>query len=194
VLEVAGHEARLDYCRQHVLQVHERDKSFKLPGLPHLFTNGAGDFTLLSRDSYLALRGVPEEREYHSMHFDSVFCFIGHAAGLRETVFTEPCRIYHVDHGLPSWVARPSLLERLARKVPLDRRRSKRLVKWAHRTMPSRSGIQRRGVPYLDLSTSEGRARYEELIRTICAAGGDYLYNGIDWGLGDAALEERALG
>ena len=192
-LTITGHDARLRYCREHVLQVHDRDKSFNVPGLPRLFTNGAGDFTLLSRDRYVALRGVPEEREFHSMHFDSVFCFMGHAAGAREVVFEEPCRIYHVDHGVPSWVARPSLLERAVRRLPLRPKRSKRLVKWAHRVAPPRSGIHRRGVPYLDLSTPDGKAHYQRLINEICAARGSFVHNDANWGLGDQALDERII-
>lgn len=193
-LEVATHGARLDYCREHVMAVHDRKPSYRVPGQPHLFTNGAGDFTVLSRDKYAALRGVPEEREYHSMHFDSVFCFIAHAAGLPEIVFEEPSRIYHVDHGVPSWRLRPSLLERLAQRLPLHKKRSKQLVKWARRVSPPRSGMDRRGVPYLDMSTPAGRAEYEQLVTTIVAAGGSFQYNDADWGLGTQTLPEQFIG
>jgi hypothetical protein len=193
-LDVAAHDDRLAYCRDHVTVVHDRQPSYRVPGLPQLFTNGAGDFTLLSRDSYVALRGIPEEREYHSMHFDSVFCFMAHAAGLPEVVFEEPCRIYHVDHGVPSWRLQASWLERLAQRLPLQKKRSKRLVKWARRVSPPRSGMDRRGVPYLDMSTPAGRAEYEQRISAIVAAAGAFHYNPPDWGLGGETLSERVIG
>src|SRR5262245_60768669 len=62
-LEYESHEERLQYCRDHVLQVHAREPSYVIDGLPRLFTNGAGDFTLLSREMYFTLHGIPEERE-----------------------------------------------------------------------------------------------------------------------------------
>jgi hypothetical protein len=193
VLDIADSDARLRYCAEHVIQVHDRGKSYSVPGLPPLFTNGAGDFTLLSREMYWRLRGTPEERRFHSMHFDSVFCFQAHAAGARESVFSDPCRIYHVDHGVPSWRKEPSALERFVRRLPFERKTSKRLVKAVRRVAPPRSGMDRRGVPYLDLSTLAGRQQYEELVRSIVEANGTYQLNDDDWGLGGETLPERVV-
>jgi len=117
-LEYDSREQRLIYCREHVYHVNDRASSYRQSkGLPDLFTNAAGDFTVLSRDMYFRLRGIPEEREFHSMHFDSVFCFMAHAAGAMEVELTDPLRIYHVDHGAPSWRPRASLLERSVTRV-----------------------------------------------------------------------------
>ena len=193
VLALDSHEARLRYCREHVMQVHGREGSYRIPGAPHLFTNGAGDFTLLSREMYSRLRGIPEEREFHSMHFDSVFCYQAHAAGADEQVLVEPCRIYHVDHGLPSWRGRPGILERLAARLPLKPKASKRLVKTIRKLSPPRSAMDRRGVPYVNLSSPGGKAQFEGLIRQILEARGDFLYNAADWGLGNCALDEEVM-
>ena len=193
VLAVDSHEARLRYCREHVMQVHGRNGSYQIPGAPLLFTNGAGDFTLLSRDMYSRLRGIPEEREFHSMHFDSVFCYQVHAAGADEQVFVEPCRIYHVDHGLPSWRRRPGILERFAARLPLKPKASKRLVKKIRKLSPPRSAIARRGVPYLSKASPDGKAQYEGLIRLILEARGDFFYNAADWGLGNCDLDEEVI-
>ena len=194
VLAIDSHQARLRYCEQHVIQVHDRGRSYRLGDAPHLFTNGAGDFTLLSREMYVQLRGIPEEREFHSMHFDSVFCFQAYAAGARERIFVEPSRIYHVDHGVPSWRTRPSLLERLATRLPLKPKTSKRLVKRVRKLSPPRSAMDRRGVPYINLSSPEGKARYEGLIRQIVAARGAFYYNDVDWGLGSYTFDEKGVG
>jgi hypothetical protein len=189
-LDVPEHDDRLRYCRDNVLLVHDQRGSLRRPYLPEMFTNAAGDFTLLSREQYWALRGVPEEREYHSAHFDTVFCFMAHAAGLREVVFTDPCRIYHVDHGEPSWRPRTSLVERTARLLPLPPKPSKRLVKWAHRRFPPRSRTDRSGVPYIKAG---GPGVYERLLKEVVAARGSFLYNEEDWGIGGRPLPERVI-
>jgi hypothetical protein len=63
----------------------------------HLHTNASGDFTLLSRDSWFALRAYPEFPIW-PVHVDSLFCYSAHHAGIREVILDEPMRIYHVEH------------------------------------------------------------------------------------------------
>jgi len=186
-------DKRLAYCRNRVLQVQERARSYRIDGLPHLFTNASGDFTLLSRDMYFRLHGIPEEREFHSMHFDSIFCFMAYAAGAREVELHEPLRIYHVDHGVPSWRPSASWLERAAARVPVRGKASKRLVKAARTLAPPKSAMARRGVPFLNLSTPEGRSAYERLIRRIVEEPDAFRYNDADWGLSHYSLPERVL-
>jgi hypothetical protein len=191
-LDIQSHEKRLKYCRTNVRQAHSRDTSYRIEGLPHLFTNAAGDFTLLSRDMYLRLCGIPEERAFHSMHFDSVFCFMAHAAGARETELLYPLRIYHVDHGAPSWRATASRLEQVVSRFPAGRM-SSRLVSLVRRVVPQKSTINRLGIPCLDFSTHAGQRQYEELIRSLVERPDSFRYNDDNWGLGDHALEERTL-
>ena len=192
-LQFESTDKRLRYCRNHVQQVHKRDASYHIPGLPHLFTNGAGDFTLMSRDMYFRLHGIPEEREFHSMHFDGILCFMAHAAGAREVELGAPMRIYHVDHGAPSWRSETSWLEQAASRVPIHGLAT-RLAPIARRIAPPTSALDRRGVPYLDCSTREGQARYEQLIRGLVETPGAFRYNDADWGLAQHTLNERVLG
>ncbi|HLK21925.1 MAG TPA: hypothetical protein VKT81_23415 [Bryobacteraceae bacterium] len=65
------------------------------PALLH--TNGAGDFTLLARDDWWALRGYAEFPIW-PVHIDSLFCYAAHYAGFREVVLHEPIRIFHIEH------------------------------------------------------------------------------------------------
>jgi hypothetical protein len=193
-LEYDSRERRLIYCREHVYHVNDRESSYRCSkGLPDLFTNAAGDFTVLSRDMYFRLRGIPEEREFHSMHFDSVFCFMAHAAGATEVELTDPLRIYHVDHGAPSWRPRASLLERSVTRVLPRGRLSDQLVSMSRRIAPPRSTVDRHGVPHLDCSTRAGKAQYEALIRRLVKPDA-FRYNEADWGLGRYSLEERVFG
>lgn len=193
-LQFESTDKRLRYCRNHVQQVHKRDASYHIPGLPHLFTNGAGDFTLMSRDMYFRLHGIPEEREFHSMHFDGILCFMAHAAGAREVELGAPMRIYHVDHGAPSWRPRASWLERTVTRVVPTGHLSERLMRLSRRIAPRQSVLDRRGVPHLDCSNKAGRAQYDALVRRLVKKPNAFRYNRDDWGLGRHSLEERVLG
>jgi len=192
-LKFTSIDKRLRYCRNHVQQIHKRDSSYHIDGLPRLFTNAAGDFTLMSRDMYFRVHGIPEEREFHSMHFDGILCFMAHAAGAREVELGAPHRIYHVDHGAPSWRAEARWPERVASRVPIPG-----LATWlapiARRIAPPTSAIDRRGVPYLDCSTRAGQARFEKLIRSLVEEPEAFRYNDADWGLAQYALGEHVLG
>jgi len=63
----------------------------------YLHTNGCGDFTLLSRDDWFALRGYAQFPIW-PMHIDSLLCYAAHHAGISQVVFEEPMRIFHIEH------------------------------------------------------------------------------------------------
>ena len=65
---------------------------------PKLHVNASGDFTLLAREHWHALRGYPE-LEVHSFYLDLILCHMAHHYGLREKIFQDPMRIYHMEHG-----------------------------------------------------------------------------------------------
>lgn len=67
------------------------------PPYPRLHTNGCGDFTLMGREEWHALRGYPE-LEMFSFNLDSVLCHMAYQHGVREEVFRDPMRIYHIEH------------------------------------------------------------------------------------------------
>jgi len=62
-----------------------------------LHTNGCGDFTLLSKSAWHALRGYPEFKAF-SFHIDSIFCHQAHESGFFEHVFPDALVHYHIDH------------------------------------------------------------------------------------------------
>jgi hypothetical protein len=90
-----------------------------LPGrFYHLHTNACGDFTLLSREAWMDLRGYAEFDAY-SMNIDSTLCIAAHHAGYREEMFEEPLRIYHIEHATGSgWTpeGEAELYRRIAKK------------------------------------------------------------------------------
>ncbi len=62
-----------------------------------LHTNACGDFTMMAREHWLALRGNAEF-EMFSLHLDSLMCVVAHYGGAKETILPEPMRIYHIEH------------------------------------------------------------------------------------------------
>jgi hypothetical protein len=63
----------------------------------HLHTNACGDFTLLARNHWFALRAYPEFPIW-PMHVDSLFCYAAYHAGIREEILRPPLRIFHIQH------------------------------------------------------------------------------------------------
>jgi len=87
---------------------------------PKLHTNGCGDFTLLSRENWWALRGYPE-LEIFSFHLDSILLHMAHQLGLREKILDGKMRLYHIEH-LEGWTpnAERQMYHRLQRQgIPI---------------------------------------------------------------------------
>ena len=69
--------------------------------MTHLHTNACGDFTLLSREGWEAIRGYPEFVSY-SFNIDSMGVIAAHYAGYEEVSLLPPCVCFHIEHGLGS--------------------------------------------------------------------------------------------
>lgn len=88
---------------------------------PKLHTNACGDFTLMSKQDWFAIRAYPEW-EIFSFHLDSVLLYIAHYAGIEEVVLGDPIRMYHIEHSsgwTPQTERDQTLNKRLAKlKIP----------------------------------------------------------------------------
>jgi hypothetical protein len=69
----------------------------RIANAAYLHTSACGDFTLLSREEWFALRAYPEFPIW-PMHIDLLFCYAAHHGGIGEVVLREPMRIYHTEH------------------------------------------------------------------------------------------------
>lgn len=69
--------------------------------MSHLHTNACGDFTLLSREGWEAIRGYSEFASY-SFNIDSMALIAAHYAGYEEVSLLPPCVCFHIEHGLGS--------------------------------------------------------------------------------------------
>ncbi len=97
---------------------HPLSRKAPAPAPAGLHTNACGDFTLLHRDRWFALRGYPEF-DLYSMNLDALFCYMAHYAGVLERVLADPMRIYHIEHATGSgWTPEGHrlLFDRLAAK------------------------------------------------------------------------------
>ena len=68
-----------------------------------LHTNGAGDFMLMSRDSWRALRGYPETFVVN-YHIDAFICAMAASSGLRQVILNG--RAYHQYHEFHDYLHR----------------------------------------------------------------------------------------
>jgi hypothetical protein len=66
-----------------------------------LHTNACGDFTLLSREGWFAIRGYPEFEAF-SFNIDSMGIAAAHYSGYQEVALLPPCVSFHIEHGLGS--------------------------------------------------------------------------------------------
>ena len=123
-------EEKLAYCRSHVIRINSRyflsnienlralmidivknpvllgyyfkNLIYKLK-IPRLHYNACGDFTLLAKNDWEALRGYPE-LEMYSLHIDSLFLMAASGSTLCEQVLHGPQEIYHIEHRIGSGI------------------------------------------------------------------------------------------
>ena len=77
----------------------EDDRRTEKNATDDLHKNACGDFTLLSLEDWLDLRGYPEWDMY-SMNIDSALCISAAHAGIEEVFLT--ARVYHIEHAAGS--------------------------------------------------------------------------------------------
>ncbi len=69
--------------------------------IEHMHTNACGDFTLMAREAWAAIRGYPEFEAF-SMNIDSMGLVAAHYAGYQEVSLLPPCVCFHIEHSLGS--------------------------------------------------------------------------------------------
>ena len=72
---------------------------------PHLHTNAAGDFFLMSRKLWNELRGYPELTT--QSYIDGFICFMAASKSLEQRILKGRRRIYHQDHDRSDHTSRP---------------------------------------------------------------------------------------
>ena len=62
------------------------------------FTNASGDFILMSKRSWIELGGYFEYPGF-PRHIDGLLLYRALRYGVSEKIFSEPARVYHIEHG-----------------------------------------------------------------------------------------------
>jgi hypothetical protein len=83
------------------ISLHQRVQRWIRGEEPKLHTNACGDFTLMAREHWLAVRGYAEF-EMYSFKIDGLLCYAAHYIGARQTILKDPIRIYHIEHSIGS--------------------------------------------------------------------------------------------
>lgn len=128
--------------------------------IPLLHTNGCGDYTLMSREDWFAMRGYPEWHVF-SWAIDSVFIYQAHYNGHEVLSLPADHTHYHIEHDYGSgWT--PDGASTL----------------WTR--------LDQRCIPYLKYD--ETMELFHEL-RERGARGEYTVYNDLGWGFADSALD-----
>ena len=91
-----GYSTGQSMSKQHV-SLRQRAKQLIRREDVTLHTNACGDFTLMAREHWLAVRGYAEF-EMRAFKIDGLLCYAAHYAGAREAMLRDPIRIYHIEH------------------------------------------------------------------------------------------------
>ncbi len=189
VIQIDSVAQRLTFCENHMGYTYQRPTE-KMYSLPLLHTRAPGDFVLLSRENFNKLHGIPEERDYHSIHFDTVFCYMMYALGLEEEILLPPHRIYHMDH--PSFTTpQPIWLQSHIQRLPLLKKRRRNQLSWlAGKLFGPPSSLERLGVPSID---QYGRRKLKRMLIDLANKREPIAYNDQSWGLGEHELPETII-
>jgi hypothetical protein len=131
-----------------------------------LFTNACGDFTLLSRADWDALRGYPEWPMY-SWHLDSMLIYQARYSGIRETYMGKSAPVFHIEHS-PGSGFTPESSDKLFER------------------------LQARGIPYLDWHRDV--EPMIDKMRESGGQGKAVTYNDEAWGYANITLPQTRAG
>jgi hypothetical protein len=184
VLGVDGVDARLAFCKDHVLERTRPPEKPLHPELPPLFTDGCGDFQLLAREVWHRLRGY-READGMPQHVDAMVHLAAHAMGVREHVLDAV--VYHIHHE-SGWT------DRIRRREPIGSWR--RGVGYVPPPASTRDRWASRWRRALLLETRPLPAerlwpRYRRLLADLGRGRRAHDWNDEHWGLGDDVLPER---
>ena len=136
-----------------------KHSKFNYSLIPH--SNGCGDFNLISKKGWEALRGYPEWTIF-SWHIDSIFLYQAIFSEFKEKNFGHARPIYHIEHGKGSGYTPEGFTALIQR---LDDKK----------------------IPYLDLPAFDQQITAMKTTKEFAKT---LVYNNEDWGMIREDLEE----
>lgn len=189
VIKIDTLRQKLVFCEKNIRYIHRQPQE-GIFGLPRLHTYASGDFVLLSKDNYFKLHGIPEEKEFNGVHFDTVFCYMMYARNIQEEFLDEPHRIYHMDHE-SFWNPSPSWAQQFIQTIPYLRPKLRNQLKWvAQKLFGTQSPLDRSGVPYI---TQNGHRLLRRTLTDLVNKKEPIVYNDAFWGLGNHTLSDTEI-
>lgn len=198
VLQYDTSKEQLDYCKDNIIRIkahtpqRRRRIQWTRHDLPDLHTSAAGDFLLLSREHWHSLRGYPET-DVIGAYSDGLFCYMAHAAEIKEVILNESMRLYHIDHDdkfneviketrlpLKNWLSLPFLPTWFNNKVMALYRMFLTLTGYKFKS-------SFHGIPTLHFN------EYRKMAKDMVAGRRSYIFNDENWGLGQETLEEFVI-
>jgi len=178
-------------CAAHVVLHHAPLAMPPYFGIRELHTNACGDYSLMSRELWLQVRGWYEGESVASLDVDSLALHGAAACGGREVIWPDPCRVYKVVHGSIT----------ISRVQQVFRRHEKWLEAIAERTLSIERRTQLRialdfpkrlieGLPGLHPSFERNFLRRAQRWR---AGKAPFHLNTPDWGLAAEALPTKFI-
>jgi hypothetical protein len=161
-------------------------------GLRELHTNACGDFTLMSLRHWHRLRGHPTDGTVLALDLDSLVMHAAAAAGVRQCMWPDDCRIYKPSHGslnsariIQIWTDwQRKLDDFLANKIsPHAALKARMLLDYPRRRI---RGVESVLGPSIERNFVRPAQRW-------AASGPPRPWQPANWGLGDVKLEERVL-
>jgi hypothetical protein len=193
VLRLKDLDQQLAFSRHHLIDVHQRLPFPFSPGsgIPDIHLGAPGDFILLSRDRWWALKGMGEF-DILGVGIDALLCFSAVFMGALEKVLPSSLHLYHVDHD-SMWQRSKHPIERafyvrlnLKRFLPPAFRRN--IGKLVHKILKPKPGYwESRGVTHLNSDT------LENILREIAVGKRSPVFNDDSWGLAGVDLPETLI-
>jgi len=182
----------LESCGRNIVRYHDSEWNAHLPGVPRLHVGSPGDFLLMARQYWFAIRGFHETPDVCSLDDDVFALHAAHGAGAREVVLPDACRIYKIaHHSITRERVEPiysPILEHLrdAARVVLN--------KGIRHHFCRIFNVPRRRVKNLDGVLFDSFERSFLPVAQRWARGiGPFYLNDENWGLADADLPETVL-
>ncbi len=182
VLDEPSLDARLVFCRAHVIDVHGLNplKYVFRRKIPVVHDAAPGDFILMSKQRWEIVRGFPQGIAPGA---DNLLLVMAVTSGARHRVLRRPLRFYHVDHD-SRW---KNPTEERVRRI-LNRARVPHMVVdvaagIAAQYSSTRSELERKNL------LRHNRDGLRVLMEGISDGRRPFAHNDEGWGLGDVRLE-----
>lgn len=188
----AGTAELLAACERNVVK-HYAPRNEEMPfGLPSLHREACGDFLLMAKEQWHAIRAFEETPDVFSLDVDRLALYAAHLMGIKQCLLPDDCRVYKIGH------ARMCIWNQKAWENPLVRLGGQALrglgvspetrarLRWLFNVPKRRRGEL--GAPL------RSQARGFEIRAIKWAKGvGPFYVNGPDWGLSAVNLPTHTM-